>query len=121
MQQRHPYREHVQVYAGGGTYDYLRSQPVPEGQILVVTNLAYENETGARGTFRRYIDGHGYNHYLAEHASPGSGELIYDDTELYLLPREQLVIRQASCTAADVLQLYITGYILFTIEPVVEV
>jgi hypothetical protein len=72
--------------------------------------IAYENETGARGTFRRYIEGHGYNHYLAEDTSPGAGELIFTDKVLYLLPGERLVIRQASCTSGDVLSLYAHGY-----------
>jgi len=59
---------------------------------------------------RRYIEGHGYNHYIAEHQSPGAAELIHTDKILYLLPGERLVIRQASASANDVLALYAHGY-----------
>ena len=92
------------------TFDYVKSDIVPPGEIWCLQGIAYENETGARGTFRRYIEGHGYNHYIAEHQSPGLGELIFTDELLYLLPGERLVIRQASCNANDVLALYAHGY-----------
>ena len=92
------------------TFDYVKSDIVPQGEIWCLQGIAYENETGARGTFRRYIEGHGYNHYIAEHQSPGAAELIFTDKLLYLLPGERLVIRQASPSASDVLALYAHGY-----------
>jgi len=92
------------------TLEYVRTEIVPPGEIWCLQGIAYENETGARGTFRRYIAGHGYNHYVAEYTTPGAGELIFTDKLLYLLPGERLTIRQASCTANDVLALYAHGY-----------
>lgn len=97
-----------------GTYDYLRTDIVPEGERWCLQHIAYENETGARGTFRRYIEGHGYNHYLGEVQGPGSAELLTWDGELWLEPGERHTIRQASATAADVISAYITGYKVFT-------
>lgn len=96
--------------ATGGTYDYVKTEMVPPDKMWCLQHIAYENETGARGTFRRYIDGHGYNHYLAELQGPGAAELITWDGELWLMPGEQLTVRQASCTAADQLSLYCTGF-----------
>jgi hypothetical protein len=110
MAEKMPIRIRETVKASGGTYDYLKSDIVPTGEIWCLQGIAYENETGARGTFRRYIDGHGYNHYVAEHQSPGAAELIFTDELLYLLPGERLVVRQASCTANDILALYAHGY-----------
>ncbi len=112
MQTRYPLRIREHAAAAGGTYDYVKSSIVPPGQIWHISELAYENETGARGTFRRYIEGHGYNHYLAELQGPGSGELIHSDNGFDLLPGERLTVRQTSCTAADVLSLYAIGYMV---------
>lgn len=98
------------IKASGGTYDYVKSDTVPPGEIWCLQGIAYENETGARGTMRRYIEGHGYEHYLAEHTAPGAAELIFTDKIVYLMPGERLVVRQATCVAADVLSLYAHGY-----------
>ena len=96
--------------AAGGTYDYVKSGRVSAGEFWVIQHTAYENQTGARGTFRRYIDRGDYNHYLGEHQSPGAAELITSDAEVWLMQGDELVIRQASATASDVLALYCTGY-----------
>ncbi len=90
--------------------EYVKSAIVPSGEIWCLQNITYENETGARGTFRRYIEGHGYDHFVAEIQGPGAAELIQWDGELFLLPGERLTVRQASCTANDVLSLYAHGY-----------
>ena len=92
------------------TFDYVKSDIVPPGEIWCLQGIIYENETGARGTFRRYIEGHGYEHYVAELQGPGAAELIFTNDIIYLLPGERLTIRQASCTAADILALYAHGY-----------
>lgn len=110
MAEKMPIRIRENAKASGGTYDYVKSETVPPDEIWCLQGIAFENETGARGTFRRYIEGHGYNHYVAEHQSPGAAELIFTDKILYLLPGERLVIRQASCTANDILALYAHGY-----------
>jgi len=110
MAEKMPIRIREVTIAAGGTYDYVKSEIVPAGEIWCLQGIAYENETGARGTFRRYIEGHGYNHYIAEHEAPGAGELIFTDQILYLLPGERLVIRQASAAPGDVIVLYAHGY-----------
>jgi hypothetical protein len=110
MADKRPIRIREVTRASGGAFDYVQSKQVPSGDIWCLQGIAYENETGARGTFRRYIEGHGYNHYLAEDNGPGAGELIFTDKILYLLPGERLVIRQATCTPGDVLNLYAHGY-----------
>ena len=110
MAEKMPIRIREVTVAPGTTNITVKSEIVPPGEIWCLQGIAYENETGARGTFRRYIEGHGYNHYVAEHQSPGSAELIFTDKVMYLLPGERLTIRQASCTASDVLALYAHGY-----------
>lgn len=114
MAQKMPVRIRGRAVATGGTYDYVKSDIVPPGEIWCLQNISYENETGARGTFRRYIEGHGYDHFLAEVQGPGSAELITSSDEEFLLPGERLVIRQTSCTVSDALALYATGYKIFS-------
>jgi len=110
MSYKSPIRIRKHAKATGGTYDYVQTDIVPTGRLWCLQHIAYENETGARGTFRRYIEGHGYNHYVAELQGPGAAELIHTDKDQWLLPGERLTIRQATCTAADVLSLYCDGY-----------
>jgi hypothetical protein len=110
MADKRPIRIREVTRASGGAYDTVQSKQVPPGEIWCLQGIVYENETGARGTFRRYIEGHGYNHYLAEDTDPGAGELIFTDKLLYLLPGERLTIRQATCTPGDVIALYAHGY-----------
>lgn len=114
MAEKMPIRIVEHAKAAGGTYDYVKSDIVPPGEIWCLQGLAYENETGARGTFRRYFEGHGYNHYVAELQGPGAAELITSADIMYLLPGERLTIRQASCTANDILSLYAHGYKTFS-------
>lgn len=102
-------REHF-TCVGSLTYEYVKSRIVPPGDLWCLQHIAYENETGARGTFRRYIERGDYNHYLAELQGPGLAELITWDGELWLGPGDRLTIRQASCSASDVLALYADGY-----------
>lgn len=96
-----------------GTLDYVKTDIVPGGEMWCIQHIAYENETGARGTFRRYIERGDYNHYLAEVQGPGAAELIVWDGELWLMPGDRHTIRQASATAADVISAYLTGYKVF--------
>jgi hypothetical protein len=110
MAEKMPIRIREVARASGGTYDYVKSKIVPPGEIWCLQGTAYENETAARGTFRRLIEGHGYDHFVAENTSPGAGEIIFTDTVLYLIPGERLSIRQASCHSGDILALYAHGY-----------
>lgn len=110
MAEKMPIRIRKTTKASGATYDYLKSDTVPPGEIWCLQGIAYENETGARGTFRRYIEGHGYDHFLGEKTSPGAGELVQTNWKVYLIPGERLVVRQASCTSGDILGLYAHGY-----------
>lgn len=107
-------RQVALAIGAGAAYDYVKTDIVPTGELWCLEGIAYENETGARGTFRRYIEGHGYNHHIAEQKTPGAGELIFTDKILFLLPGERLTIRQASATAGDVIALYCHGYKVFS-------
>lgn len=95
--------------AAGGTYDYVKSKPVPPGKTWRLHDIVYGNETGARSTFRLYIEGHGYNHYLSELQGPGADELITHPGTVHITEGERLVVRQATCTANDNLALYALG------------
>ncbi len=91
------------------TFDYVRSKQVPAGKTWRLHDIAYENETGARGTFRLLIEGHGYEHMIEEVQGPGSGELMTHPDIIYLSGGERLAVKQESCTASDALALYALG------------
>ncbi len=114
MAEKMPIRIRERAVYSAGTYAYVKSEIVPAGEIWCLQNISYENETGARGTFRRYIEGHGYDHFVAELQGPGSAELIFTNDIVFLLPGERLAIRQAGCSASDVLALYAHGYKTFS-------
>jgi len=96
--------------AGGGTYDYVYSKKVPHDEIWCLQGIAYENETGARGTFRRGIERSDDYEWYAEHENPAADELIFTDKVLFMIPGDRLAIRQASATANDIIRLYAHGY-----------
>lgn len=110
MAQKLPFRYAYHAPASDGTLDYVRSAQVPRGEVWCVQGGSYENETGARGTFRRYLEKQGESILLGEHQAPGAAELIQFDDVVFMVPGECMTIRQATCTAADVLSLYIHGY-----------
>lgn len=110
MAEKRPFRYAYHMKATDGTLDYVKSDQVPPGEVWCVEGGSYENETGARGTMRRYLDKQGENILLGEQQAPGAAELVQFDSIVYMVPGECMTIRQATCTANDVLSLYIHGY-----------
>lgn len=113
MPQKMALRISKKVAALGGSFDYVKSDRVPPGEVWALQGQAYENQTGARGTFRRYIERPADNLFLGEQTSPGSGTLYTTDNQVFLVEGECLVLRQASATANDVLALYAHGFKIF--------
>jgi hypothetical protein len=95
---------------GSLSFEYVKTEIVPPGEIWCLQNISYENEGVGVGVFRRYIEGHGYNHYLGEQTTVAAKVIYSTDDILYLIPGERLVLRQVTPTAADVLALYAHGY-----------
>ena len=110
MAEKMPLEIDVTAKAAGGTYDYVKSEAVPQGEIWCLQNVAYENETGARGTFRRGVERAGFYKWYWEYESPAADELVFSEAVSFLYPGESLAVRQASATANDILHLYARGY-----------
>ena len=110
MQKRMPIRDDFSAKASGGTYDYVETRPVPPGEIWCIQGHSFENETGARGTVRGYRGDQRSPHFIWEQPTPAAGELIWSERTIYLVEGERLGVRQASCTANDVLRLVYDGY-----------
>ena len=111
MTMRYALRIRARAKATGGTYDKVMSDPVPRGEVWHVNSHSFENETGARGTARAYIDTAGYKHWLWEQTSPAAATLYWSEDNIVLSEGERLVIRQATCTSGDQLQLLGQGYV----------
>lgn len=113
MAEKMPLDIWVKAVAVGGTYDYVESEIVPPGELWCLQHYAFENETGARGVLRCYKGDQAFPYFLKEEQSPATDELVWDDAPIFLRPGQRLGFRQTSCTTADVLKLYATGYKMF--------
>lgn len=102
-------RLRFRAVATGGTYDYVRSDQVPPGQIWHIRNHSFENESGTRGEARAFVEGHGYEHWLWEEEVVTVATLYWSEEELVLTEGESLAVRQSTCTIGDKLQLLING------------
>jgi len=98
------------------TFEYVETEPVPEGQIHEIWSHSFENETGARGTIRGYIQRGGIYHWLWEQESPAQGTLYWSDENVVLAEDEILGVRQATNVAGDILQLKLNGVVIFGSE-----
>lgn len=86
---------------------------VAEGQILVCQSIAWKNETGARGTATFRVKSGGVVYPVNDQVSPAANTWYCYPYEVDVLEGEQIEVSQASCTQNDVLDLVITGYIVF--------
>ncbi len=110
MAEKMPTRIRVTKTAPGTVDVEVKTEPVPPGEIWCLQGQAYENEGVGTGKFRRYIEGHGYNHYLGEQTTVVAKAVYSTDDILFLTPGERLVLICTAPTAADVIALYIHGY-----------
>lgn len=111
MGERYALRIRARLSAAGGTYDRVMSEPVPRGEVWHINSHSFENESGARGTARAYIAGHGLEHWLWEQTSPSASTLYWSEDNIMLGEGERLAVRQESCTSGDKLQLLGQGFI----------
>ena len=116
MGMRYALRIRARAKATGETYDYVKSDPVPRGEVWHINSHSFENESGARGIARAYIDTAGYKHWLWEQTSPTAATLYHSVDDIILSEGERLSVRQATCTDGDMLQLLGQGYIEYLNE-----
>jgi len=113
---KYPYRRRFTAVATGGTYDYVKSERVPPGEVWVIRSHSFENLSGARGTARGFIDKDGLEHWLWEQTSPAEDRLYWSEEDMSLTEGERLAVRQATCTSGDELRLLLNGYIIYGSE-----
>ncbi len=94
----------------------ISSDRVKNGQMLVCQSIAWRNQTGARGTATLQVRQSGVTYPLGDQAAPVAGQWYYYPYEQHVNEGEQVEVSQASCTAADVLDLVIVGYIEYKAE-----
>lgn len=113
---KHVLRLRQKATASDETFDYVKTDPVGRGEQWLIRSHSFENESGARGTIRGYIEGHGYKHWLWEQASPAEDTLYWFEENFILTEGERLCVRQASCTSGDIMQLLVNGEIEYLKE-----
>ena len=110
MSKKMPIRGDFTILASGGTNDFIETELVPPGEIWCIQGHSFENETGARGTARGYRGDQRSPHFIWEEPSLAADELAWSERTIFLIEGERLGVRQASCTANDVLRLTYDGY-----------
>lgn len=109
---RLPYNVTVAA-SGTGT---ISSDRVKTGQMLVCQSIAFRNQTGDRGMATLQIRQSGVTFPLAQEQAPTKNEWITYAVEQYVNEGEQVEVSQASCSASDVLDLVIIGYVEYKKE-----
>lgn len=116
MVKKYALRLRYRAVASDGTLDYVKSERVKPGERWLIRSHSFENETGARGTIRGFVESHGYNHYLWEQENPAAATLYWSEEDMVLTEGERLCVSQATCTSGDELQLLINGYLEYEAE-----
>ena len=91
----------------------LQSEPVPDDQIWCIQRAAWEIDkatSGGNTRCRRYIDGHGYKHYLSEEDAPTANALYWDADPVWLTPGEMMSLDIDEAQADTVALMSLTGY-----------
>lgn len=104
-----PWYDNVTVKkTGTGTETIYRFQ-LEEKNFLRITHVTVVDETSAVDgiSFGRHIQG--TTHYLKKNEPAGANESVDWDGELWLRPRDTLVIEVTGGAANDVLQVYAFG------------
>ncbi len=110
MAEKMPIRIRESKVAPGTVDVEVKTDIVPPGEIWCLQGQAYENEGVGTGRFIRYIEGHGYNHYLGEQTTVVAKAIYSTADLLYLIPGEREVLVCTAPTLNDVIALYAHGY-----------
>lgn len=106
---KYAYRKHLYKASGGGTYDDINDEQVPNGYRLTVHHISVENQTTA---YTRLVVGisNGNNFdQLIEEDSPAADNLYWHDRPIFVPEGWFIRCRLTGCTSADVLQVYLNG------------
>jgi hypothetical protein len=107
---KYPLRINVRKLAVDTTSEIIESDPVPSGELWCIQGHSYENETGTRGDARGYIEKIGGDIPIWDQAVPTLATLYWTDDVVFIREGERLSVRQATCTADDVMRLRGHGY-----------
>jgi len=109
-QQLEDYKDQIVGTGVTGVVVELKSRPIKIGKRYCFQRVTFEDKTSAFTSLRVYVEGHGYEHYLAEQKSPAAATLYWLKDPVYLIPGERLVGKFTGTTTGDVLEMCITGY-----------
>jgi len=100
-----------EVADGDSTKDvHVRSELVKKGKRYCFQRVTFEDKTSAFTSLRVYVEGHGYEHNLAESKNCLAATLYWLKDPIYLIPGERLVGKFTGTTTGDDLEMCITGY-----------
>ncbi len=114
MGEKYPVRNPYQVTLSASGTGTLATDRVKPGERLTCQSIAFRNRTGARGTASLRIRSSAVVYDLGDQASPVANQWYYYPYEQHLGESEQIEVSQASCSASDVLDLVVIGYLEFS-------
>jgi len=109
-QQLEDYKDRIVGTGVTGVVVELKSRPIKIGKRYCFQRVTFEDKTSAFTSLRVYVEGHGYEHNLAESKNCLAATLYWLKDPIYLIPGERLVGKFTGTTTGDVLEMCITGY-----------
>ncbi len=100
---------HQNTVAVNGT-GTVESTPVDIGVMVACQSIAFRNQTGLRGNVEIYLKQQAVETFLCDQTTPAANRWYWYPYEQHLVEGEQIIARQATCLADDILDLHIIGY-----------
>lgn len=107
-----PLRERIGVTSDGSTLLDVRTDPVEEGWLWLLSHYAVEDETTGLTSIRVFIESGSFAYLLEEQISPLAATLYDGDKFNVLGENDRVVARFSGSTNNDLLRLYVHGVML---------
>jgi len=110
---KYPIRLKFKATVGATGTGKIESDMVKPHQVIACQSIAFRNQTGARGTMELYIKQQTNLTCIADEPAPAANEWYWYPYTQHIKEGERIEAQQASCSADDVLDLHIIGYIIY--------
>lgn len=107
---RHEYTKRLRFKKVGTGVEYISDEPVKRGRVIVLTNIAVEDETSELTYVRIGKRISGYFHSWEEQKTPAAAALTFDDGEWWIRESEYFQAELSGGQADDVCFAYLDGY-----------
>ena len=114
-----PIRLTYRADALGGATDRVESEILHRNRTIACQSIAFRNRTGLRGNVEIWLRQGEFYVFICDQTTPALNRWYWYPYTQHLKEGEQISAIQATCLAADILDLHIMGYTTFGAEGVV--